>query len=415
MAPKPQSSMTFQKIHRTRECFVPFVPTPRTTANTQVLSQIQIRRGVGPDVIPSMNDVDAPFCRYNYVDMFSFLTHLQHDISCLQRELDDLNKLYQNYKNTTTFDCVSQYIKVALQAVETEYEINAVELEQEMELKQRYEKEQMRFWVDAMPIASLEDTHVKTGEEPSFQFESKEMSDNGKAAKATKNNLKMSPKSKKYSPGTTYLHDDCIHFYQSSDGQLCFLSAFNMKCLSSDFTMTLPVIGEGTHQPANLLLPYPDTVSGNVIEVENIHVTPDERKRRPFLKHVPLYSDVSFVEIDLNSMLSKSTKDLFRSEMEHRRKKRQAKRNREKKATKVQAKNEAKRIEMVNKRTNENSLTGAVDAFEQSAADEVEEWAQLSCDVSSSKSTPQAPSSDSYLSFRSVRASNGYFPPLGKE
>ena len=61
----------------------------------------------------------------------------------------------------------------------------------------------------------------------------------------------------------------------------------------------------------------------------------------------------------------------------------------------------------------EGEFDGA-NAFEQSAVNEVEEWAHLSCDVSS-KPAPQTPNSDSYLSFRSVCASNGYFPPLGKE
>ena len=35
---------------------------------------------------------------------------------------------------------------------------------------------------------------------------------------------------------TKYADDDCVHFYQSVDGQLCFLSNFNMSCLSHDYS-----------------------------------------------------------------------------------------------------------------------------------------------------------------------------------
>ena len=54
--------------------------------------------------------------------------------------------------------------------------------------------------------------------------------------------------------------------------------------------------------------PFPDFIEGRILEIENVHVTHEVRKRMPFLSHIPLYSDVVFVELDLNHILTEETR-----------------------------------------------------------------------------------------------------------
>ena len=148
---------------------------------------------------------------------------------------------------------------------------------------------------------------------------------------------------------TMYLDEDSTQFYQSSDGQLCFLSRFNMSCLSSEFTAHVPEIDDDIRKeisPSQLrrLRPLPDAIEGFVLEKENIHLTPDVRKRMPFLSHLPLYTDIHFVELDLNNLLSSETKQKFKSEMENRRKKRKNKVAADKRADRAAKQKEEARI-----------------------------------------------------------------------
>ncbi len=136
-----------------------------------------------------------------------------------------------------------------------------------------------------------------------------------------------------------YLNDaDAVPFYQAEDGQLVFLIGFNMVCLCADFSKTRPVEGM-QDQP-----PLPDYLSGRILEIQNVHLTPDIRKRMPFLEHIPLYTDISFVELDLSSILSNETKKKFRADLEKRKKKRQSKVKAEKKADREARVEEARLI-----------------------------------------------------------------------
>lgn len=139
--------------------------------------------------------------------------------------------------------------------------------------------------------------------------------------------------------GNMYLHDaDAVHFYQAEDGQLVFLNGFNMVCLGADFSKTLPAEGM---QPRP---PFPDYVSGQILEVQHVHLTPDVRKRMPFLEHIPLYSDITFVELDLSNIMSRQTKKQFKGDIEKRRKKRQNKAKAEKRADRSAKLEEARLI-----------------------------------------------------------------------
>jgi hypothetical protein len=147
----------------------------------------------------------------------------------------------------------------------------------------------------------------------------------------------LEARSKQVQPGSMYLEDnDAVHFYQADDGQLVFLNGFNMACLSLDFSKSRPI--EGLKKP-----PLPDFVSGQILEIQNIYLTADIRKKSPFLQHLPLYSEISLVELDLGSIMSKESKKKFQAELAKRRKKRQSKAMAEQRADR-DAKREEERL-----------------------------------------------------------------------
>ena len=190
-------------------------------------------------------------------------------------------------------------------------------------------------------------------------------------------------KQRNFPIASMYLDDEgSSHFYQSQDGQLVFLSRFNMSCISYDFSSKVPdevhdgaattaaatteqrqQQGGGEQMPKDTitttdtiaaptlsywqrrkLLPLPDSVEGEILEIENVHLTPDMRKRMPFLAHIPLYTDIQFVELDLNNLLSMDCKKKFKNELDKRRKRRQSKVKAEKREDKMAQQKEEERI-----------------------------------------------------------------------
>ena len=63
------------------------------------------------------------------------------------------------------------------------------------------------------------------------------------------------------------------------------------------------------------------------------------------MSHLPLYTDVVFVELDLNNLLSDATRQRFKAELAKRRKRRQTKVQAEKRADRVAKKEEEARIQ----------------------------------------------------------------------
>jgi hypothetical protein len=102
-----------------------------------------------------------------------------------------------------------------------------------------------------------------------------------------------------------------------------------MNCLRSEFSVSRPdeeLVQQKLRQGRRRKLqPLPDTVTGKVLDVERVHLTPDLRQRYRFLSHLPVYSDICFVEISLGNVLSKETKKVFRKEFQ---KRKQARMNR---------------------------------------------------------------------------------------
>jgi hypothetical protein len=105
----------------------------------------------------------------------------------------------------------------------------------------------------------------------------------------------------------------------------------------------MPVVNYSGQEVEGLsLFPLPDEFTANIVEIEQLTVTQSLIKRKPFLSHLPLHSNVSFVEIDWYSggekmnqaLLNHGTLNKFRDEIQRR------------KAERIRA---AKREQMVDK------------------------------------------------------------------
>jgi hypothetical protein len=108
--------------------------------------------------------------------------------------------------------------------------------------------------------------------------------------------------------------DPVSHFYQLRDGSYAFLHPLSMRCLMADAG------GDSSRLPPR--------VSARAVEVEGVTLTPELRGRYGFLKHLPLYSQVQLVELELRPpLLSEATYQQFRPEMK---KRQQRRRQREK-------------------------------------------------------------------------------------
>lgn len=51
--------------------------------------------------------------------------------------------------------------------------------------------------------------------------------------------------------------------------------------------------------------------SAQVLEVETVKLTPELRKRLPFLGHLPIHCDISFLEVDMTGLVSEATAKKF--------------------------------------------------------------------------------------------------------
>jgi hypothetical protein len=148
--------------------------------------------------------------------------------------------------------------------------------------------------------------------------------------------------------GSMYTDGDEGVFYQTNDGQLCFLSGFNMNCLRAEFSAVLPeesaLLTAASPLEQRKLSPLPDILEGKIVEIERVQLTPEMRQRLRVLSHLPLYSDVTFVEIMLGNMLSPETKKIFKKDFAKRKQVRMNRLNAEKREDDRTRRNEEERI-----------------------------------------------------------------------
>ncbi|KAJ1536824.1 hypothetical protein HK096_007448 [Nowakowskiella sp. JEL0078] len=89
----------------------------------------------------------------------------------------------------------------------------------------------------------------------------------------------------------------------SSDGQQIYLHPLDIKILKLQF---------GTYSS------FPDTITVELISVQESTVTEDLRKRCKYLSHLPISCDITFCEVDLTGVVEEKTLDYFDRELSER-------------------------------------------------------------------------------------------------
>jgi len=353
--------MKFVKLHRCKNSPTPYLP-----------QRGQWKRSA-PYSAPSMTDEDNAFSRFNYIDPVAYVDFLKTN----QTELENYG---ESIKNIEPSGIELFFITMSIERVQQDIRAALAEMDDEQSLLERFKQEQAGIYQNIpdslfflRPFEGNTGTKVSASEIPEKEAKSADSGGNSRKLSTGSEGDKR-PRGKSSGsevscdtlpdindsahrkvkgkartlPASLYLTDDEYQFYQSTDGQMCFLSKFNMNCLTHEFSTHAPILepstAPDTKQLCNLS-PLPDFVEGTIIEIESVHLTPEMRKRMPFLSHLPLYTDISFVELDLNPILSTQTKCKFKAEYEKRKSRRKKTINAEKKTDRKNRRKEEQRIQ----------------------------------------------------------------------
>ena len=421
--------MEFRKLQRCKNAIAPFVPSVMNAGEKKSWKEpVTIHKRVNKDDLPLSTDKDACFSRFNYLDIAEYKNLLLHDTATLHREMENISLMYSGlYAASCESD--KYYVSMALQAVEGEQADAAANEDEEMKIQKGFVNSQKKHTIEVIPF--VKELEAKKSPAPDYD----EQSQGNKNIKDEENlntvddSSRIRPKKTNncFPPGTMYIDEESYQFYQATDGSLVFLSGFNLNCLSHDFSAKDPVFTAFSDEKRNgdypghqieLKAPFPDIIKGQVIDTESVHITPGVRKRMPCFSHLPLYTDVTMVEIDITGKLSERTRQHFKKDMKRRRDKRQAKKESEKKMEREARQKEEQRIEELKKgiqRIDPNdTFFHAASPFNETIPDNVFDPSDYTQDLSTT--TPTASTTrvqqQRQISFSSVCTSNGAFPSL---
>ena len=372
--PVLQKVMKLVKLHRTKNCAAPYLPVPDQPKHSN------------PHAAPCMTDPDSKYCRFNYIDPMLYMSHLESDQKDLQGEIEALKRVGRPESLGVELTFYSMALDIVLKAQKCAQD----ELVEEQALMERFSPSSSGIYQpqspdlvasnitfdDAGSVSKVEEsTTYRSDESPPspvqhgaplngspirrYRGDSIGSYQSVESSSSKNSDLNASPSPprrprRRVLPATMYLDEHASHFYQAEDGQLVFLNGFNMNCLQVDASKNVPRSklnfndDTSSHEPPNLCTPQPplpDYVDGIVLEIDTVHITPEIRKRMPFMAHLPLYTDIVFVELDLNNTLSDATKHRFKAEFTKRRKRRQSKVQAEKRADRAAKKEEEERIQ----------------------------------------------------------------------
>jgi hypothetical protein len=387
LPPRLRQRMKLVKLHRTKDCPCPYLPLPEAPKRSS------------SHAAPCMTDVDAAYSRFNYLDPTTYQTHLVSNKVELEMELSNIAKQPKNPLQRQQAEVEAIFLTSSLDLVKREIQKSTEEFEQETTLAESYAsvgsgvyQEQPNHLIASnyeftIPPMKQEPQQRQIsdgqagGDDPDYdsgRFRGESMGSEGDSLTQRyrgdsigsydsqshshsvdgSETAPLSPSEKRgakerkkheFPKASMYLDNEgSTNFYQSEDGQLCFLSRFNMNCLLSDFSPKVPEVPQSStplrYWEQRKLLPLPDTVEGEILEIETVHLNPEMRKRMPFLAHLPLYIDIHFVELNLNRLLSMDTKKKFKADFEKRRKRRQSRLKAEKREVRIARKKEEERI-----------------------------------------------------------------------
>jgi hypothetical protein len=386
-----QQPLRLRKLHRQKESSAPFLPLPDAPQHSN------------PHFAPTAEvDADAKYSRFKYVDPDLYHASLEAN----QEELIHEIKVAAGAVGDRDSTVESIYLSMAMEIVLKELHKGEEESAEEKQLIARFASSNTGMYQPQSPALLFEGQNdVDSGIHSNFSSHDGNQSNHGNGGSKTvsstvathqqryrgdsigshtsintaptpcssygrdvnegiyANGNSNSPTRRnhhKKNQGSMYLDTlNAVHFYQAENGQLVFLNGFNMTCLLSDFSKShpAPVHDEKVEDNAEQIerkhqeeihrtiqAPFPDFIEGRVLEIENVHLTTESRKRMPFLNHIPLYTDIVFVELDLNHMLSEVTRRKFKADIAKRRKRRQSKIQTEKRADRAIQKEEQQRI-----------------------------------------------------------------------
>lgn len=350
--------MTFTKLHRVKACAAPFLPGASHP------------RRASPFAAPTQTDDDAKFCKFNYVDPDVYQEHLRNNLMELTATLTKISSDTQ-----TNMDAL--YSNLALDVVEKELAQADMGRSDELERKQQFENPVAGFYqsqpeflqadyvlrgkkedLDLIARTQMRNKKQQRQQQKKFRSRQRSRGDSfssssdghcrgdesmrsiGSESELSKRNSciegeRKGEEGEKHGHGYEFkglgfvpcsMYQDGStesEFYQAEDGTLCFLSSFNLKCLQLEFSSMRPTEGQlmqvKTLQQLRQLSPLPDQVAGRVVDIERIHLTPDIRERHRFLSHLPFFSDIMFVELDLDHFMSAATKKAMHEELVERR------------------------------------------------------------------------------------------------
>lgn len=380
LAPRVQARMKLVKLHRTKDCPAPYLP-----------QQGQWKHSA-PHAIPCMTNRDARFSRFTYIDPVAFQR-------ILSTNHDELDRYARDLRHGPDLELL--FVHMSQERIKNEMNAALQELPEEQSLMDRFSQNQSGVYQQipgylfasgrqnltesqvlddhSACVESFEDTEglssrlrgdslcsetsIQRARGESFgsegngsgKFERKirgysiDSADSANAVDQKRRPERILPEL----PASLYLEENGSQFYQSVDGQLCFLSKFNMNCLATEFASYPPgdpVQMDASPNERRKRSPLPDEIDGIILEVETLHLTPEMRKRLPVFSHIPVYTDMLFVELDLNRILSNETKQLFKKESEKRKQSRKKRAAAEKNADQLQKMKEKQRIDALKSR-----------------------------------------------------------------
>eukprot|EP00980_Cylindrotheca_fusiformis_P012577 scaffold3084_cov144-Cylindrotheca_fusiformis.AAC.25 len=313
ITPTAQKLIKLVKLQREKTCSSPYFPIPGFARHSH------------PACAPCMGDPDDRFSRFNYVDPAVYLSLLHSH----QKEL------VQEVQSTPTTSMDHVFASMALEMVTRDIQNTNQESLEESKLQDEINKPTSGFYQPQRPELSLGST---MGSMPATEIA--DQSDHPSTPKLSSTSKGSDNKTRlEKLAGSLYMDESTsFQFYQSADGQLVYLNGFNMTCLLSDFSRSKPENAD------SIVYPLPDTIEGRILEVERKNLTPELRKRLNFLSHLPLFTEIVFVELDLNHILTDQTKQKFKQDLARRRKRRQYKVKAEKRADRAAEKEETERI-----------------------------------------------------------------------
>jgi len=338
---KRGTRMTFVKLHRAKQCPSPYLPlSGNRVRGTFTPAYLTSTPEQGSPDLPDGDD-DNEECIYSR----QYFAGLEEYDNALQRDLDDLINYRENNVYCQMDSREDWNVSMAVEAIQAAQRrwmgssgddggFRRMELEAKLSSVTNEQGDQ-KLLIDS----SAESDNACTSEEAKPQV------------KGQKNSALLQPGSFHLQQNVDYSSSqgeaDELLYYQSSDGQPCFLSGINVACLMQEFSLhertedataseaqddndnqedTSSPIQQRHTNPNRNKLPLPDELTGTVVEVEHLTVTKSLIKRKPFLSHLPLTSSVTFVEIDFYSggnggnkpMLNHGTLSKFRGELQRR-------------------------------------------------------------------------------------------------